>query len=399
MGMTETNLTELVTRAKLLVPVLRQRAIETEKLRRLPDATVADLQESELFRLFQPARYGGIEAPFRAFLDIGGTLGRGCGSTSWVFNNLVVHNWMLGYWPRETQDEIWQANPQALIGSSFVFPAGSAEKAPGGYRLSGQWPFSSGIDASDWMMLAAPVAHGAMTQGGGAAPEPRFFLVPKSDYRVIDNWHAMGLAGTGSKDVIAGNIFVPEQRTLAAADGKGGPHPGSAVNPGPLYKLAWYALFGFVNGATALGIAQGAVDEFTALMRARVATATGRQIADFATMQIRVAEAATLVDAAETLMLKDCGEAMRIAEAGKLAGIDDKTRWRRDAAYGVRMSVKAIDMLFAGAGGAAVIETNPLQRSLRDAHAAQGHIGLNWDANGTMYGRAALGLDPDFPLL
>ena len=148
-----------------------------------------------------------------------------------------------------------------------------------------------------------------------------------------------------------------------------------------------------------LGIAQGAVDEFTSLMRARVTTATGRQIADFATMQIRVAEAATLVDAAETLMLKDGEEAMRIAEAGKLASIDDKTRWRRDAAFAVRMSVKAIDMLFAGAGGSAVIETNPLQRSLRDAHAAQGHIGLNWDANGTMYGRAALGLDPDFPLL
>jgi 3-hydroxy-9,10-secoandrosta-1,3,5(10)-triene-9,17-dione monooxygenase len=396
MGMTEIEikLGELVTRTRLLVPVLRQRAADTEKLRRLPDATIADLQEAELFQLFQPARYGGIEAPFRAFIDIGATLGRGDGSTSWVFNNLVVHNWMLGYWPRETQDEIWQANPRALIGSSFVFPAGRAEKTPGGYRLSGKWPFASGIDASTWMMVAAPI-----TQQPGAAPEPRFFLVPKGDYTVIDNWHAMGLAGSGSKDVATDNVFVPEHRTLAAADGKGAPHPGSAANPGALYKLAWYALFGFVNGATVLGIAQGAVDEFTASMRARLATATGRQIADFATMQIRVSEAATLVDAAETLMLKDCGEAMRIAEAGKLASMDEKTRWRRDAAFAVRMSVKAIDMLFAGAGGSAVIETHPLQRALRDAHAAQGHIGLNWDANGTMFGRVALGLDPDFPLL
>lgn len=399
MGMTETKLGELITRARLLVPVLRQRAAETEKLRRLPDATLADLQETELFRLFQPARYGGIEAPFRAFVDIGATLGRGDGSTSWVFNNLVVHNWMLGYWPRETQDEIWQAEPSALIGSSFVFPAGRAEKAPGGYRLSGQWPFASGVDAATWMMLAAPVVRDATPGGGGAAPEPRFFVVPKSDYATIDNWHAMGLAGSGSKDVVAKDIFVPEHRSLAAADGKGAPHPGSAVNQGPLYKLAWYALFGFVNGATALGIAQGTVEEFTALMRPRVATATGRHVADFATMQIRVAEAATLVDAAETLMLKDCDEAMRIADSGKIASIDEKTRWRRDAAFGARMSVKAVDMLFAGAGGSAIAETNPLQRSLRDAHAAQGHIGLNWDANGTMFGRAALGLDPDFPLL
>lgn len=394
MGMTKTNLPELVARARHLVPVLRQRAAETEKLRRLPDATVADLHETELFRLFQPKRYGGIEAPLRAFIDIGGALGRGCGSTSWVFNNLVVHNWMLGYWSPEMQDEVWKANRRALIGSSFVFPAGRAEKAPGGYRLSGKWPFSSGIDASEWMMLAAPVAG-----SDGKAPEPRFFIVPKSDYRVIDNWYAMGLAGTGSKDVAADNIFVPEHRTLAAADGKGAPHPGSKVNTSALYKLPWYALFGFVNGATALGIAQGAVEEFTAATRARVATATGRQLADLATMQLRVAEAATQIDAAETLMLKDCAEAMRIAEAGKLASMEEKTRWRRDAAYAVRLSIKAIDLLFAGAGGAAIVDSHPLQRALRDAHAAQGHIGLNWDANGTMFGRVALGLDPDFPLL
>jgi len=394
MGMTPTNLPELVARARLLVPVLRQRAAETEKLRRLPDATLADLQETELFRLFQPARYGGIEAPFRAFIDIGAALGRGCGSTSWVYNNLVVHNWMLGYWSPQMQDEVWQADPRALIGSSFVFPAGRAEKAPGGYRLSGKWPFASGIDASAWMMLAAPVAG-----GDGKPPEPRFFIVPKSDYRAIDNWYAMGLAGTGSKDVAADNIFVPEHRTLAAADGKGAPHPGSKLNTGALYRLPWYALFGFVNGATALGIAQGAIDEFTAATRARVATATGRQLADLGTMQLRVAEAATQIDAAETLMLKDCDEAMRIAEAGKLAGMEEKTRWRRDAAYAVRMSVKAIDLLFAGAGGAAILDSQPLQRALRDAHAAQGHIGLNWDANGTMFGRVALGLDPDFPLL
>ena len=116
-------------------------------------------------------------------------------------------------------------------------------------------------------------------------------------------------------------------------------------------------------------------------------------------MQLRVAEAATQIDAAETLMLKDCEEAMRVAEAGKLTSMEEKTRWRRDAAYAVRMSVKAVDMLFAGAGGAAIVDSHPLQRALRDAHAAQGHIGLNWDANGTMFGRVALGLDPDFPLL
>lgn len=388
------DIKELAARACTLIPTLRARAAETEKRRSLPDETIAALHDSGLFRLFRPARYGGIEVPFRAFIEIGAALGRGCGSTSWVFNNLVVHNWMLGYWPEAAQDEVWQSAPRALIGSSFVFPPAQAEKTEGGYRLSGRWPFSSGIDASDWMMLAANVAEVATRK-----PEPRFFLLPRGDYATIDNWHAMGLAGTGSKDVAVERVFVPEHRTLPAAAAKGGAHPGSAVNPGALYRLAWYALFGFVNGATALGIAQGAAEDFTAATRARVATASGRHVADFATMQIRVAEAATLIDAAETLMLKDCDEAMNIAASGRLATMAEKARWRRDGAFAARMSVRAVDLLFTGAGGGAIVETHPLQRALRDAHAAQGHIGLNWDLNGTLYGRVTLGLDPEFPLL
>jgi len=393
MTLADLDLARLVGQARDLVPVLQGRAAETEKLRRLPDATITALHEAKLFRLFQPVRYGGIEAPFRLFVEIGAILGQGCGSTSWVFNNLVVHNWMLGYWPEEAQDRIWKATPRALIGSSFVFPAGRAEKVANGYRLSGRWPFASGIDASDWMMLAANVAT------GGDASEARFFLVPRQGYTIVDNWHAMGLAGTGSKEVVVDGAIVAEALSLAAAAGKGDGHPGSAVNKGPLYKLAWYSLFGFVNGATALGIAQGAVSEFTHATRARAATASGRHLADFATMQLRLAEAATLVDAAETLMLKDCDEAMQLAEAGRAANDEAKTRWRRDSAFAARMSVRAVDLLFAGTGGSAIAESHPLQRALRDIHAAQGHIGLNWDLNGTMYGRVALGLDPEFPLL
>jgi 3-hydroxy-9,10-secoandrosta-1,3,5(10)-triene-9,17-dione monooxygenase len=391
--MASPDLQELVSRAHALVSSLRERAAETEKLRRVPDATIADLHRSGLFRLFQPARYGGVEAPVRAFVEIGAMLGRGCGSTSWVLNNLVAHNWMLGYWPEAAQDDVWKANPDAVIGSAFVFPAGRAEKASGGYKLSGRWPFSSGIDASDWAMLAATIDE------GGGKKQPSFFLVPRADWTTIDTWHVMGLAGTGSKDVACDAVFVPEHRVIAAKLGKGAPHPGSAVNPGPLYNLAWYALFGFVNGATALGIAQGAVDEFTAATRARVATNSGRSIADFATTQIRLAEAATLTAAAERLMLKDCDEAMVVAASGRQANNEEKARWRRDGAFAVRLTVRAIDILFTGAGGSAVAETHPLQRALRDAHAAQGHIGLNWDLNGTLYGRVALGLDPDFPLL
>lgn len=386
---------ELVRRARDLVPRLRERAAATERLRRLPDDTIADLHAAGLFRLFQPARYGGCEAPLSAYVEIGAALGQGCGSTSWVVNNLVAHNWMLGYWSEETQDEVWAKTPHALIGSGFIFPAGRAVKEAGGYRLNGRWAFSSGIDPSDWVMVAARVEPASP----GGAPEPRFFLVPKQDCAVIDTWHVMGLVGTGSKDVEAKEIFVPEHRTLAAEFGKGGDHPGRRINPGPLYRLPWYSLFSFINAATAVGIAQGAVQEFIAATRTRLATYSGRQLNELATMQMRVAEAATLTDAAETLMLKDCAQAMDLAEADRLPTTEDKARWRRDGAFAAQMSGRAVDIIFAGAGGGAIGESHPLQRALRDVHAAQGHIGVNWDLNATMYGRVAFGLDPDFPLL
>lgn len=385
---------ELFRRGEALLPRLRERAPRCEELRRMPDETLRDFHDTGLFRFQQPKRVGGSELDFYAAVTFGALVGRACASSAWNLVNLGTHHMLLGMFPPNAQDDVWNASRDALIASSFVFPAGKARKVQDGYVISGRWPFSSGVDPSDWLMLAANVGDAKATD-----PEQRFFLVPRRDWTEIDNWHAMGLAGTGSKDVAVDHVFVPEHLSLGAALGKGGPHPGSAANTGALYKLAWYALFGFVNGATALGIAQGAVEEFTQATRARLATASGRHLADFATMQLRVAEAATLVDAAETLMLKDCDEAMAIAEAGRLASEAEKVRWRRDGAFAVQMSVRAVDILFAGAGGSAIVETHPLQRALRDAHAAQGHIGLNWDVNGTMYGRVALGLDPEFPLL
>jgi 3-hydroxy-9,10-secoandrosta-1,3,5(10)-triene-9,17-dione monooxygenase len=384
---------EMIARARALVPVLVERARHCEELRRIPDETVADLQAQGLFAAFRPARYGGAEIPFRGFIELGAILASGCASTSWVYNNLVSHNWLLGYWPLAAQDEVWCPDPDALIGSGLVMAAGEVRAVEGGWRLTGRWPFSSGVDPSTWLMLG-----GRVPRAPGAEPEQHLFLVPRADYRVIDTWHAMGLAGTGSKDVVADDIFVPAHRGLPFATSQGGPHPGSVANPGPLYRLTWYPVFSFVTSGTSLGIAQGAVRDFAAAIRSRAATYSGRALAELVTLQMRLAEAATLVDAAETVMLKDCDEAWAIAEASRLPDMTDRARWRRDGAYGAQLAARAVDIVFAGAGGGAIHEDHPLQRALRDIHAANGHIGVSWDLNGGIYGRAALGLDAGFPL-
>jgi 3-hydroxy-9,10-secoandrosta-1,3,5(10)-triene-9,17-dione monooxygenase len=383
----------LLARAERLVPTLRERSRRTEELRRLPDETIADLHASGLFRILQPQRVGGSELPFRAIVELVAVIGRGCASTAWVLANLAAHHWLLGMWPKQAQDEIWGDSPDHLISSALIFARGRARPVPGGYRLSGRWPYSSGVDPATWNMLGAIV-----NDEEAETTEPRVFLVPASDYQVIDTWQVMGLIGTGSKDVAVEDIFVPTHRTLAVDHMTGGPNPGSEVNPSVLYRLPAISLFAFCIAGVSLGIAQGAVEYFAETTRTRLSNFTGRNLADFNTLQVHLAEAAAIADAACAVMLRDCEEATRIVVAGELPSLEQRARYRRDGAYAATLCTKAVDLLFTASGGGAIYARNPLQRAFRDVHAAGAHYVLSWDINGAMYGRVALGLSPDATL-
>ena len=388
------SLDEMKERARRLVPGLRERQQKTETLRRIPEESLAELHAAGLFRIHQPARVGGSELPFRAIVEIGAIIAGGCASTAWVLTNLISHHWMLGYFPPETQDEVWRDDPDHLIGSAFIFTCGKAKRVAGGYRISGRWPFSSGVDPSTWLLV------GALVEGEPDAEAAyRMFLVPRGSWRVFDTWQVMGLIGTCSQDVAIDDVFVPEARTLALAAARGGSGPWAAANPGALYRLPMMALFAYVVGAVPLGIAQATVEQFTAAMKARVGTYSGKSLAELPTLQIRIAEAGALAAAAEALMLRGCDEATGFAEENQTPPIEAKARWRRDGAYAAAMCVRAVDLLFTGAGGGAIYQRNPLQRAFRDAHAALGHQASTWDVQGTLYGRVALGLPPEVPNL
>ena len=238
-------------RAEALVPTLRERATQAEGERTLPADTERLLHQAGLFRIMQPRRLGGAELDYVSLIDAGDILARGDASVAWVVSNLASHHWMLAMWPKAAQDRIWGENPDSLIASSFVFPAGKAKRASGGYTLSGRWPFSSGVTPSGWNMLAGMVAG-----ADGAPPEHRVFLVPASDYTLIDTWDALGLKGTGSHDVAIEDAFVPEHMTVPVSAIAGGPTPGSEVNPAPVFQIPVFALFPYVLSGPAAGNAQ-----------------------------------------------------------------------------------------------------------------------------------------------
>jgi len=386
------TLEEAVERAREMVPRLKARAAEAEGLRRIPDATVQELHDSGLLRALQPRRVGGSEMDWVGMIDVSSELARGCGSTAWNWANWAVHHWMLALWPRQCQDEIWGADPAVLIASSLVFPAGKAMRVEGGYRLTGRWPFSSGIDGSAWDMVGGVIA--------GEPPEYRLFAIPSTDYRVIDNWHVMGLRGTGSKDVEAKDVFVPEYRTVAVDATRGGAtHPGASANPGPIYRVPFVAGLSHMLTGIPLGIAQGAYDTFVEGLRGRVSRYSGKSLADLAAVQMRVAEAGACLDAARALLRRDCLEAQAIAEGGEAPDMLTKAAWRRNGAFAAQLAQRAMDGVFKASGGTALFDEHSAQRSFRDFHAANAHISMVWDAQAATYGRVALGLPCDNPTL
>ncbi|HEY5129577.1 MAG TPA: acyl-CoA dehydrogenase family protein [Bradyrhizobium sp.] len=378
----------MIDRAKALIPRLRERASRTEELRRLPPETERELHESGLFRIVQPNRVGGSEFDYVALVDCADAIGEADASVAWTFANLASHHWMLGMFDKRAQDLVWNQDVNALIASSFIFPAGRARKIDGGYVLRGSWPFSSGVDSCDWNMLASVVSSDDEADG----IEYRIFLLNKSDYRILDTWNATGLRGTGSNDVEVKDAFVAESMTLAVSDLDGGPTPGSTVNPNALYALPVFSLFPYVLSGVALGNAQACLDDYVDVARHRASTYNRAKIGDLQSTQIKIAEASAKIDAARRIMRSTCIEAMADARRGHVPDIAAKTKSRRDGAYSVNLCTEAVSLLFAASGARGLFTTGALQRQFRDAHAINSHIAFNFDAAGTNYGRVALGL-------
>jgi 3-hydroxy-9,10-secoandrosta-1,3,5(10)-triene-9,17-dione monooxygenase len=378
----------MVAKARALVPRLRDRAARTEELRHLPPETELDLHEAGLFRMLQPRRIGGAELDYVALIDCADLLGQADASVAWNLANLASHHWMLGMFEPTAQDLVWGRDPDALIASSFIFPAGRATRVEGGYRLHGSWPFSSGVASCAWNMLASVVYSDDEADG----IEYRIFLLPKADYKVLDTWNVAGLRGTGSCDVEVRDVFVPDYMTVAVGDLAGGPTPGSELNPNSLYALPVFALFPYVLSGVALGNAQACLDDYAEVVRHRISTYNHAKLSDFQSTQIKIAEASAKIDAARLIMRSACLNAMEDARRGHVPDMATKTRYRRDGAYSVNSCTDAVSMLFAASGARGLFTTGVLQRQFRDAHAINSHLAFNFDAAGTNYGRVALGL-------
>lgn len=376
----------LVARAVALLPTLTARTTQADELRRVPDETIADFQHAGFFKMLQPSRWGGLEVDPRTFFDVQMTVASACPSSAWVLGVVAVHSWQMALFPIETQEEVWGKDPTTLVSSSYA-PTGKITRAEGGFRVSGRWSFSSGCDHCQWVFLGGFVPP----EVEGKPPEMRTFLLPRSDYRIDDTWYVAGLKGTGSKDIVVENAFVPEHHTHKMIDGFKRQSAGNAVNPSPLYRLPFGQIFVRSVSTSAIGAAMGAYETFVDAAAKRVAASDGAKVAEDPTTQTVCARAATLIDEARLVLDRNMGEMMDLVHAGKDIPIDRRVRFRYDSSMAVVKSVEAVDLLFTASGGRAIFLNNPLLRYFLDVHAARAHYANNPDKPGRNFGGVSLG--------
>ena len=350
---------DALDRARSLAPVLRERAFAAEQARRISDETIAELKEAGLFRILQPARFGGFELDPQVFLEAAMIVAAACGSTGWVYSVVGVHNWQLGLMSEQAQEDVWGQDQDTLICSSYT-PRGNVEIVDGGYRLSGRWSFSSGCDHAQWAILG-----GVATDDAGNVRR-LCFLVPRADYVIDDVWRVVGLRGTGSNDVVVADAFVPEHRTHDYRSG-------SVTSDSPIYRLPFGPVFTFGIAAPLLGAAQGALDDHIAWTAERVRITRGSRVAEEPFTQARVAEAAGELDGARLQLKRDLDDMLALARDEKDIPVEIRARARLDQVRATQLAISAVDRVFQNSGGRVLHELNPIQRAWRDIHAGAQH--------------------------
>lgn len=382
----------LIERARKLAPLLRERSQASGEARRIPAETIKAFWDAELCYLLKPKKFGGPEVRVDVAFEIASELSRGDGSAGWVWTVMGVHDLFVALFPEKAQHEYWEKD-HTLSASSFA-PSGKIEPASGGVKLSGKWSFCSGVDNAHWMILGA---FAGMISTSPPIPDIRYLLLPIGDVKVIDDWNVMGLRGTGSKSVVVDGVFVPEHRMVRNDELMMGTAPGGKVHDGPLYRAPVWAVFPFCITSPANGMARGAFDTYVAEMKARESTFDHSALSKKPNIQLRVAEAGALIDAADLLYKRSLKETIDTIMSGAQLPVDMRLRNRRDQGYSVVMLQKAVEQLLGAQGGKGIFESNHVQRSFRDLHALSGHIVGGWDMPALNYGSTILGGQPYDP--
>ena len=378
-----------------LLPALRARRDETRENRKVLPEVRTMIRDSGVARLLQPPAYGGAGGPLRDIVGAVSDVGAACGSTGWAVVQYVVHPFMVAQWPREAQDEVWGDDPKNLVAGILIQSLGRYERVDGGYRVSGRWPFVTGVDTCDWCIVSG------YEQGRAGQHESHLhFLIRRGEIEILDTWDALGLRGSGTNDVRLQEFFVPAHRALSMEALRGGESPGGHWRETPFYLLPSYPIFGCGISSGAVGIALEMVAEYNEIARRKGSIMAEKGVATFASQHIRFAEAKAAVDCARQLLSFAADEIGAIAcEEGRVPTLEERARCRALATHAGNIAMDVSRAIWDLSGAASVYSNSSLGNLFTDMMVANQHFTQNKDVNFTTYGRMLYGLDIDNPTL
>ncbi|MGB9379611.1 acyl-CoA dehydrogenase family protein [Candidatus Binatus sp.] len=374
---------EIMRRAAAIAPTLAAHARECDAARMLTAESMASMVNAGMFRIPQPRRVGGYELSLRTLADAVTSLSEACPASGWVLMVMGAHHWCMGSFPEAAQDEVFGDGRDGLVAGTLS-SQGVASVVDGGYRVEGRWQFCSGVDHADWVILGCA---DAVTRRPSV-----HVVVPRAELEVDDTWQVMGLQGTGSKDVVAHNIFVPLNRAIDTRTLFRGASPHAINHATNLYRLSAEAMLSVSVATAVLGSAKFALRQFIERTRERRVILTGVRKAEHGPTQVRLAEAAAEVHSADLLIHDILAEFDRLTATGASFDNDHRVRAKWQAAYAAELCRRAVARMFSGSGAHAVYTPSALQAAFRNVNVGAQHASIDFDNSAEQYARARLGL-------
>lgn len=383
---------QLMEQTRAIVPELRSRAAQTVADRRVPSENIALMRSAGAFKTIQSTKNGGYGLGMRDHLDVMAEVAMGCANTAWIAGVIQAHSWLMSHFPVEAQEETYRTNPDLVI-SAVIGPRGTAQKTADGYVLTGVWPFTSGCENSEWLLL------GAVVKDGDEVIDEGDFLVPTNQATILDDWNTVGLSGTGSCTTMVNDLTVPAHRFLSFPQMMMGTAAGTADQDGWNHRSAPVPLLCLALCGSAIGIARQALADFPALVKVKTIAYTTADTFTHPNTHRMAADAAMLIHEGELILYRAADDIDRHGKAGTEMPFLNRARIRLDCAQGVRRCLDGVEVLFKASGATGIRTSSPLTRAVADLRAINQHGLLNLEMNQELYGRVLLGLEPNTPLI
>ncbi len=382
---------ELVQRVRALAPMVAEHAAEAEAQRKPVDSVMKALEDAGVYRYFVPKKYGGYEFSLETFMDIGVTLGEACISTGWVTTFCMEHNWLLGLYNAEAQDDIFGRQPY-IIAPGALSPNGTATPVEGGYQVTGHWEWGTGVMHADWVMVGAITPKEDPDQFTLC-----MFIIPRDEVEVIDTWRTAGMVGTGSNDIKVTDVFVPAHRAQDITEMRDGQCPGAQLHDSPIYAMPMLPVLGLTAACPMVGGARKAVQIYRERLAERFVYGTGSKQGEKPAAQIRLGALQERVDSLEIKLKATAREVTGWGERREPCPGIERARLRVRIGHIAREARDIARDAMEASGAHAHFLDNPLQRILRDLHTASCHTVFDLDVSEEQYGRLLLGLEPNAP--